>query len=303
MNRYAAWASALWLLVAPTVARAWFESSEVGPRALALGGAFVSVADDPSAVYWNPAGLVQMRRHEVLLSLDRTTDLPELQNSFAAGVFHAAPVVVGVGWQHASLDGAATEDVWSLSVAATPVRRSLGAFLAGGATLKLGRVGIDAGSLGALPGLAASDFGVAADLGLLVAPIPNVSLGVTWRNLGEPTFDLYEGGSSTRLEREVEWGASLRWRRDGWLHFARVRHPGGSTSTRAGVEMRVAGPLGVRLGVGSDAVSGGVDVRVGRWTIDTAYRAHEALGTTYRVGVRLAFGSVRGGVGGEYDEF
>src|SRR3990170_2822395 len=29
----------------------------VGPRAEGMGGAFVAVADDASAVYWNPAGL------------------------------------------------------------------------------------------------------------------------------------------------------------------------------------------------------------------------------------------------------
>ena len=32
----------------------------VGTRALGMGGAFVAVADDPSAVYWNPAGLPRM---------------------------------------------------------------------------------------------------------------------------------------------------------------------------------------------------------------------------------------------------
>src|SRR5687768_14058729 len=29
----------------------------VGSRALGMGGAFVAVADDPSAAFWNPAGL------------------------------------------------------------------------------------------------------------------------------------------------------------------------------------------------------------------------------------------------------
>ncbi|KAA3616351.1 MAG: hypothetical protein DWQ05_11485 [Calditrichaeota bacterium] len=33
----------------------------VGSRAVALGGAFVATADDPSALYWNPAGIVQMK--------------------------------------------------------------------------------------------------------------------------------------------------------------------------------------------------------------------------------------------------
>lgn len=32
----------------------------VGARAEALGGAFVAIANDPSALYWNPAGIVQL---------------------------------------------------------------------------------------------------------------------------------------------------------------------------------------------------------------------------------------------------
>lgn len=36
------------------------ETFGIGPRAMGMGGAFAAVADDPSAVYWNPAGLVQI---------------------------------------------------------------------------------------------------------------------------------------------------------------------------------------------------------------------------------------------------
>lgn len=43
----------------------WGEELGVGARAMALGGAFVGVADDYSAVYWNPAGIGQMRRMEL----------------------------------------------------------------------------------------------------------------------------------------------------------------------------------------------------------------------------------------------
>jgi hypothetical protein len=42
-------------------ARASAQTAEVvGTRALGMAGAFVAVADDPSAVYWNPAGLPRM---------------------------------------------------------------------------------------------------------------------------------------------------------------------------------------------------------------------------------------------------
>ncbi|MBN1999798.1 hypothetical protein JW935_19740 [candidate division KSB1 bacterium] len=37
----------------------------VGARAIGMGGAFVGIADDYSAIYWNPAGLGQIRRYEV----------------------------------------------------------------------------------------------------------------------------------------------------------------------------------------------------------------------------------------------
>ena len=37
----------------------------VGARAVAMGESFVAVANDPSAVYWNPAGLASLQRREV----------------------------------------------------------------------------------------------------------------------------------------------------------------------------------------------------------------------------------------------
>jgi hypothetical protein len=40
----------------------------VGARATGLGESFVAVANDPTAIYWNPAGLASMQRQEVSLS-------------------------------------------------------------------------------------------------------------------------------------------------------------------------------------------------------------------------------------------
>ena len=48
----------------------------LGARAFGMGGAFVGLADDSTAAYWNPAGLIQLEKPEVslmysVLSLDR----------------------------------------------------------------------------------------------------------------------------------------------------------------------------------------------------------------------------------------
>jgi hypothetical protein len=57
-----------------------------GARALALGGSFVSISDDPSAVYWNPAGLRQVRGKGLLLMHGEYFD-GLLKSDFASGSF------------------------------------------------------------------------------------------------------------------------------------------------------------------------------------------------------------------------
>ena len=44
-----------------------FLEIEVGPRALGMGGAFVAVANDATAIYWNPAGLARLPKIEATL--------------------------------------------------------------------------------------------------------------------------------------------------------------------------------------------------------------------------------------------
>lgn len=40
----------------------------VSPRADAMGGAFISIADDVSALYYNPAGLVQLEKRQIMVA-------------------------------------------------------------------------------------------------------------------------------------------------------------------------------------------------------------------------------------------
>lgn len=58
----------------------------VGARATAMGGAFVSVANDASTIYWNPAGVARIQKNVV--SLNHTAWLADLSLTQAAYVFH-----------------------------------------------------------------------------------------------------------------------------------------------------------------------------------------------------------------------
>ncbi len=75
-----------------------------GVRALGLGGAYSSIADDGSAVYWNPAGIAQIRNleagfmhaelYEGLASYDSFTYCQPLPNL----------VTIAIGWTRLSID-------------------------------------------------------------------------------------------------------------------------------------------------------------------------------------------------------
>lgn len=80
----------------------------VGARAMGMGGAFMGVADDATALYWNPAGLSQIRQMEFFVALSHekleteTEYFGELDSTFATnthpnsfGIVFPVPVYRG----------------------------------------------------------------------------------------------------------------------------------------------------------------------------------------------------------------
>ena len=47
----------------------------IGARAVGLAGAFTAVADDASAIFWNPSGLTQLSDHQLYLSVDLPAEI------------------------------------------------------------------------------------------------------------------------------------------------------------------------------------------------------------------------------------
>jgi hypothetical protein len=67
----------------------------VGARAVGIGESFVAVANDASALYWNPAGLAQFSDNQVLFA--HTDYLVDLKHEFFGGVYHlSANDAVGI---------------------------------------------------------------------------------------------------------------------------------------------------------------------------------------------------------------
>lgn len=58
----------------------------VGPRAVAMGESFVAVANDASALFWNPAGLVQFPADQAIAS--HTEYVADIKHDFFGAVMH-----------------------------------------------------------------------------------------------------------------------------------------------------------------------------------------------------------------------
>jgi hypothetical protein len=62
-----------------------FLSIAQGARSLSMGGAFVAIADDPSAMYWNPAGIAGL--HGFHLMVDHTYWIADIQYNYIGATF------------------------------------------------------------------------------------------------------------------------------------------------------------------------------------------------------------------------
>ncbi len=68
------------------ISTAQFLKIGVGSRSSAMGDAFVAIANDASALYWNPAGLVQFNEDQVIFS--RNKWVADINHDFIGAVYH-----------------------------------------------------------------------------------------------------------------------------------------------------------------------------------------------------------------------
>ena len=76
----------------------------VGSRALGIGGAFVAIADDGTASYWNPAGLASLRKHQLSLSHVQMFDNLAHHNFANCSFKVGSNIGLGVSWIRLAVD-------------------------------------------------------------------------------------------------------------------------------------------------------------------------------------------------------
>lgn len=215
---------AAWCLVAVWPVPAGAQSHDgVGLRALGMGGAFVAVADDASATYWNPAGLATGRFFSFVFDTGRTESDGERQTGslIALGTpplgltYYRLSSTVAVPSSDGADERVSLARLRTSHVGVTLVQTLLDGLHLGG-TLKYVHGTAAAGSVPAdvdeplsqaslLMGAGSRAFDV--DLGLM-ADFGRVRAGLTGRNLLEPGFDTPRGDTLS-LSRHVRAGVAV----------------------------------------------------------------------------------------------
>jgi hypothetical protein len=228
MFRAPVWVLVLALLPSGAAAQQVFET--VGSRALGMGGAFVGVADDATATYWNPAGLATGGPAGLTIEWAgfRTGDQ---EGPLAGGPAKRSAKFTSLGTWPLGLSYLKTTETYLVQSGALPPRveslrtsqfdttvlQTIAPGFVIGATLKYVRgtvVAADATGISASDALDHADMLQGHGTGTfdmdLSAMIDArvVRIGVTVKNLREPTFS-DTAGTTMSLRREARAGLAV----------------------------------------------------------------------------------------------
>lgn len=274
----------------------------VGGRAVAMGGAYTGLAEDPYALHYNPGALARSP-HEITFAHNEY--LLDLSQEYVA---YAHPLSVGVigasinYFDYGDFDRT-THAVGFTGVAAPTGYLGSGRFGANNLALSIGyaRALGDAGfHVGAALKYIQQDIdnfsgqAVAGDFGVYWrrgdAP---VSLGLSLLNVGDK---LKTGRRADDLPIEIRFGGAWRVLPERFTLSADVSKVSGDDrlSGHVGGEYWVAQMLALRAGYSSVSDEGtgftaGVGVRLDRFQLDYAYADEDEIGDAHRISINYRF--------------
>lgn len=285
-----------------------FLSLGVGARALGMGGAFVGVADDVTACFWNPSGLSQLNRKEIsfmhaetfgsLLNQDFVAfAIPRAEETSTSTMAFSLQRLGGGGVKitekiDTNLVVLLREESHADYAVFFSYSHQMRPQLFWGANLKLIYRDV----------VTTSAFGIGADLAFLAKPYSFLSLGA---NLMDLTSSLlfYDNGTTETINPTTKLGLAINHKlKDFRLIFATdadLRYEGRKSAAQFwlgklsadmhfGVEVSYKGKLAGRLGFDQGDFTAGAGFWINpAFGGDVAFLSHEELDNTYRISLLL----------------
>lgn len=278
-----------------------------GARSLGMGKTFVGISDDASAVYWNPAGLAQLKNSEISLlhaSLYENSGYDFL--SFGVP-FNARKSAFGIALVNLSSTGFQLKNELNVDQGEGGVNEAAGmmslahswAFLGDsrihiGSTVKMVRQNIDTKS--------ASGFGL--DAGFLWGPgspsgiLEPLSIGLSVQNLVAPKLKLVNEEDKFPLSATL--GIAYRLASGKCIVAVDVnKTQNRNVKPHFGTEIRPIKSLALRAGIDETEISAGFGFNWQNYSLDYAFAYHDALkgvadlGASHRFGLSIKFGKLQ----------
>jgi hypothetical protein len=296
-----------------------FLATGIGARALGMGGAFVSVADDATASYWNPAGIIFVQSREIVfMHSERFGDLV----NYDAGSFvqqigrdNASRAAFGFSFLRVGVDDIPYTR-WNATTNRPEVERYVsdsewGFFLSYG-RLWTSRLSVG-GSAKILRKSVGDDsaLGIGFDLGALARPWRGLSIGLNaqdvtttflaWKKETETILPTVKLGVSypfavPSIGGKLTLAADLDARFEGRKYATAYWLGDASADLRLGLEYWYRARLALRVGQErsqENSLTAGAGLRVpfaGKTlSLDYAFLEHSALDDTHRVSGSFVF--------------
>jgi hypothetical protein len=279
-------------LILPTSLSAQFEGATESARSTALGGMFTPLGDDPSTLSINCAGLVNSASLALYGDFAEASDDGYGAGTMIAVVYRVPWFTMGAGWyrRDASAGGIEDENLLVAGVARKLISNVGGSYLSVGAAVKVGRIAYESSC--DCPGGGSAESNVTGDFGLILRPLPVISIGYSMLNAMETEFEDHSPARS--WSRVSRWGISYFWEERVIVGFEQQRW-GGSTTYHYGIAVRTSTPVEILAGFDDGDVQGGI-----RW-VDETVRVSAAFGSDGDGGVH-ARASIEVSIGKTDDE-
>lgn len=260
----------------------------VSARVRGLGGAFIALADDEAAVFYNPAGLPQLSEFKLSSHFTRPF------GAFSYGTIGAA----GRGWggYFLLLDSGTLErrdlfgnPIGTFRYTSTGLVFGLGHLLTDGLSL-----GIQAKAYGLI--FPTQGFGFAFSPGLLFRD-EELSFGIVWRNLINSPIQFANGHTEPWIS-DIAVGMAWRLGTETYvIDFTENLITRGDIScVRIGGESTRFYPLILRAGINREGTSFGFSIYWQDARLDFAYVLHYALPDTFLLSLSFRWDTIPFGV-------
>jgi len=268
----------------------------IGARAMGMGNSFVAVADDATAVYWNPAGLTQAAENQVFVSYAERFGSGVQDQSAGAALRWRKRVNVGFVLARTSVGDIKHTTEGVVDPRGRPIidgtfnDAEVALLFASGVRLhEILSIGLTAKyMIHELAGQSATGLGL--DVGWLFRPLDALTLGLNAQNINRPRMKWTTRDSHfDRIPANFKFGGAVDILESKLKVSADLNVPDfGDLGLNTGVEYSPTSYLIMRGGLARTELATGASIAWEKIRLDYAYRTQE-LGDTHRFALVYGF--------------